>query len=58
LRRLPAGLAVIESDRPIEVDGWAVSRQRRYGTTFVMFAEPSVGRPDRPAPSAQASELP
>jgi 16S rRNA (guanine966-N2)-methyltransferase len=58
LRQLPAGLAVVESDRPIEVEGWDVYRQRRYGTTFVMFAEPSVGRPDRPAPSAQASELP
>lgn len=58
LSRLPTDLAVIESDRPIEVDGWDVFRERRYGTTFVMFAEPAVGRPDRPAPSAQASELP
>jgi 16S rRNA (guanine966-N2)-methyltransferase len=58
LGRIPADLVVIESDRLIEVEGWEFSRQRRYGTTFVMFAEPSVGRPDRPAPSAQASELP
>jgi len=58
LERIPASLVVVESDRSIAVEGWEVSRERRYGTTFVMFAEPSVGRPDRPAPSAQASELP
>lgn len=58
LGRIPAGLVVIESDRAIEAEGWEVSRKRRYGTTFVMFAEPSVGRPGRSAPSAQASELP
>ncbi len=58
LARIPAELVVIESDRPVEVGGWEVSRQRRYGTTFMMFAEPSVGRLGRPAPSAQASELP
>ena len=48
LARVPARLVVIESDRPVAVEGWVVTRERRYGTTFVMFAEPSVGRPDRP----------
>lgn len=56
LGRLPARLAVLESDRELAVSGWEVSRQRRYGTTFVMFAEPTVGRSDRPPSPAQASE--
>ena len=41
-----ARLVVIESDRPVEVAGWDVARQRRYGTTFVTFAEPTPARPD------------
>ena len=33
---LPADVAVLESDRPIEPEvGWSVVRSRRYGTTFV-----------------------
>ena len=57
LARVPARLVVIESDRPVAVEGWVVTRERRYGTTFVMFAEPSVGRPDRPT-SRLAPEAP
>jgi 16S rRNA (guanine966-N2)-methyltransferase len=36
LERLSAGVAVLESDRPIEPGAaWAVVRSRRYGTTVV-----------------------
>ena len=51
LGALHARLVVIESDRPVEADGWDVARQRRYGTTFVTFAEPSSARPDRQPPA-------
>lgn len=47
---LRAGLVVIESDRPIAAEGWGVARQRRYGTTFVTFAEPTLARPDHLPP--------
>ena len=36
LDRLPAGLAVLESRRPVEVgEGWVVLRSARYGDTHV-----------------------
>lgn len=36
LATLPAGLAVIESDRPVPVpQGWELRRQKRYGRTTV-----------------------
>ena len=50
LAALPARLVVIESDRPVAPEGWDVSRSRRYGTTFVMFAEPSVAGSENPPP--------
>lgn len=52
---LRARLVVIESDRAIEAPGWDVARQRRYGTTFVTFAEPTSARPDH-VPSGEAGE--
>ena len=55
LGRLRARLVVIESDRPVQVAGWDVARQRRYGTTFVTFAEPTSARPDH-VPSDRAEE--
>jgi 16S rRNA (guanine966-N2)-methyltransferase len=57
LVNLPARLAVLESDRPVAVAGWAVARERRYGTTFVTFAEPAAGGTAPPSP-LEASELP
>ncbi len=50
LGALRARLVVIESDRPVEATGWDVARQRRYGTTFVTFAEPTSARPDSQPP--------
>ena len=50
-----ARLVVIESDRPVDATGWDVARQRRYGTTFVSFAEPSSARPES-VPPAEAGE--
>lgn len=50
-----AGLAVIESDRAVHPAGWDVARSRRYGTTFVTFAEPLSARPD-PEPPTEAGE--
>jgi 16S rRNA (guanine966-N2)-methyltransferase len=39
LDRLPADLAVLESDRPIEPPfGWEVVRAKRYGTTHITIA--------------------
>jgi 16S rRNA (guanine966-N2)-methyltransferase len=39
---LPAEVAVLESDRPIDPgDGWAVVRSRRYGTTVVTICRRS-----------------
>ena len=36
LAALPADLAVVESDRPVDPgEGWTVVRSRRYGTTVV-----------------------
>lgn len=40
LDRLPADLAVIESDRPVDPPfGWEVLRSKRYGSTHVVIAE-------------------
>jgi 16S rRNA (guanine966-N2)-methyltransferase len=48
---LPAGLVVVESDRPVELPGgWEIVRDRRYGTTHVRVA--------RRLPHADRSELP
>jgi 16S rRNA (guanine966-N2)-methyltransferase len=42
LALLPAQVAVLESDRPIEPgEGWAVVRSRRYGTTVVTICRRS-----------------
>jgi 16S rRNA (guanine966-N2)-methyltransferase len=42
LARLPAGLVVCESDRPVELGaGWDAARTRRYGGTVVTFARPA-----------------
>jgi 16S rRNA (guanine966-N2)-methyltransferase len=57
LARLPARLAVLESDRPVGAPGWAVARERRYGTTFVSFVQSTAGRQQRPPP-VEASEPP
>jgi 16S rRNA (guanine966-N2)-methyltransferase len=57
LGALSARLAVLESDRPLAAAGWAVVRERRYGTTFVTFAEPAAGGTGLPSP-VEASELP
>lgn len=49
LTELPVVLAVIESDRPVEVPpAWEVVRQRRYGSTLVVFAQ--RGQPSSPEP--------
>lgn len=50
LGALHARLVVIESDRLVEASGWDVARHRRYGTTFVTFAEPSSARPESQPP--------
>ena len=40
LARLPADLAVLESDRPVDVvDGWEVVKVRRYGSTVVTLVQ-------------------
>lgn len=40
LRALPATVAAIESDRPIDVPPpWSVVREKRYGTTLVTLAQ-------------------
>ena len=40
LDALPAALAVLESDRPVEPPfGWVVRRAKRYGITHVVIAE-------------------
>ena len=37
---LPADLAVLESDRPVDPPfGWAVLRSKRYGSTHVVIVE-------------------
>jgi 16S rRNA (guanine966-N2)-methyltransferase len=42
LARLPAGLVVCESDRPVELGpGWDAARTRRYGGTVVTFGRPA-----------------
>lgn len=44
LGRLPAELVVCESNRAVEVPaGWRVTRERRYGTTVVVFAQRHAG---------------
>ncbi len=41
LERLDTGLAVLESDREIEVgDAWRVLRSKKYGTTVVTLTSP------------------
>ena len=43
LAALPAEVAVLESDRPIDPGGgWAVGRSRRYGTTVVTICRRSA----------------
>ena len=43
LAALPAGIAVLESDREIDPGhGWAVARTRRYGTTVVAICRRST----------------
>jgi 16S rRNA (guanine966-N2)-methyltransferase len=43
LALLPAEVAVLESDRPIEPgEGWTVVRARRYGTTVVTICRRSL----------------
>ncbi|MDQ1439072.1 MAG: rRNA (guanine966-N2)-methyltransferase [Acidimicrobiaceae bacterium] len=40
---LPAGLAVLESDRPVDPGpGWEVLRSKRYGGTVVVLVAPSA----------------
>ncbi|MEO7430090.1 MAG: RsmD family RNA methyltransferase, partial [Acidimicrobiales bacterium] len=40
LDQLPADLAVLESDRPVDPPfGWEVLRSKRYGSTHVVIAE-------------------
>ena len=42
LRRLDAGVAVLESDRPIDVaDGWRVLKVKRFGGTVVTLVQPN-----------------
>jgi 16S rRNA (guanine966-N2)-methyltransferase len=42
LAALPADVAVLESDRPVDPgEGWAVVRSRRYGTTVVTICRRS-----------------
>lgn len=55
LAGVSADLVVAESDRPLDIAGFDVVRQRRYGTTFVTFAEPSSARPDH-VPPGEAGE--
>lgn len=54
---VPADLLVVESDRAIAPGSHDVVRQRRYGTTFVTFAEPVAGRqtPPQTAPESEMS---
>lgn len=48
-RLSPGGVVVIESDRPPTLGpGWDVVRERRYGTTFVMFARGTSATPTEP----------
>ena len=49
LAALPAGVAVLESDRPIDPGaGWAVVRSRRYGTTVVTVCRRSPDPQENP----------
>lgn len=49
LVRLPAQLVVIESDRFVRPPApWVVVRERRYGTTFVVFARREHPSPPEP----------
>lgn len=46
LTSLPAALVVVESDRSVTLgEGWDVVRERRYGTTFVLFARGDAATP-------------
>jgi 16S rRNA (guanine966-N2)-methyltransferase len=43
LAAVPAGLVVAESDRPVPLpEGWSLTREARYGGTWVGFAEPAT----------------
>lgn len=44
----PAGVVVVESDRPIAApEGWELARQKRYGSTFVTIVlDPSPDLPE------------
>ena len=47
LRRVPAALVVIESDRPVDVgEGFSIHHRRRHGGTVVTFASAAEGGPD------------
>lgn len=49
LERLPARLAVLESDREIDPgSGWRVLRSKRYGSTVVTLTSPSPDLPPQP----------
>lgn len=49
LAALPARVAVLESDRPIDPGvGWVVVRSRRYGTTFVTICRRSPDPQENP----------
>jgi 16S rRNA (guanine966-N2)-methyltransferase len=49
LAALPAEVAVLESDRPIDPgEGWAVVRTRRYGTTVVAICRRSSDTQENP----------
>jgi len=53
LARLPAAVAVVESDRAIEApSGWGVVGQRRYGSTLVtvLRSTSSIGPVTAPSP--------
>jgi 16S rRNA (guanine966-N2)-methyltransferase len=44
LAALPTDLVVIESDRPVDLPpGWPLTREARYGGTWVGFATPPAG---------------
>jgi 16S rRNA (guanine966-N2)-methyltransferase len=47
----PGGIVVVESDRAITLgDGWSVLRQKRYGDTLLVIAQPLEAPPPMPSP--------
>jgi 16S rRNA (guanine966-N2)-methyltransferase len=47
----PTGVVVAESDRELVLgDGWGVLRQKRYGGTLVLIAQPLEAPPPMPSP--------